>query len=223
MGGGITVSSPESEGGKPSQALLETYKQFPTSILSDALDRMNCMHSGLKALVPESHICGPALTVRCYPGDNLMCHYAVHKANPGDVLVVDGAGYTEGAIWGALLSRSAAVRGLGGTVIDGAARDRVELRTIGYPVYARAVTPRGVFKTRRGEINVPVSCGGLAVSPGDLIVGDEDGIVVVPCRLMTQVAEKASQILAKEKEMTACIERGQTLYDFLGLGKLFGE
>jgi 4-hydroxy-4-methyl-2-oxoglutarate aldolase len=181
------------------------------------------MHSAIRTLVPQARICGPALTVRCYPGDNLMCHYAVYKAYPGDVLMIDGGAYGECAIWGSLLSRSAAQRRLGGTVVDGAARDAEDLRQIGYPVYARALTPRGAFKTHRGEINVPISCGGVTVSPGDLIVGDEDGIVVVPRLQLATIAERAGQIVRKEADMIACIDGGGTLFEFLELKGKLGE
>lgn len=166
---------------------------------------------------------GPALTVRCYPGDNLMCHYALQMAQPGDILVVDGSGYTEGALWGGLLSLSARQRKLGGTVVDGAARDCDDIRQLGYPVYARSLTPRGVFKTMKGEINVAINCGGVAVQPGDLIVGDENGIVVVPRSQAVKVVEDAIKVIEKENGIAAEIEKGKTIYEILSLNRYFEE
>ena len=150
-----------------------------------------------------------------------MCHYGLHGALPGDVLVVDGGGYTEGALWGGLLSRSALQRGVAGTILDGAARDQEELQRLNYPVYARAVTPRGVFKSMKGEVNVPVSCGSITVHPGDIVLGDCDGIVVVPWNRLSETLEGARQIQKKEEEIQAEIERGKTIFDLLGLNRLF--
>ena len=187
------------------------------------MGRTNCMDSGIKALSPNLRICGPAFTVRCYPGDNLMCHYGLHLAQAGDILVIDGAGYNEGALWGGLLSLSASQQKLGGTVIEGAARDVEDLREMNYPVYSRNVTPRGFFKLRQGQINLPVVCGGIVVHPGDLVVGDDNGIAIVPREKVTTVIQVASEVLSREKVMTEGIKSGKTTYQFLGLEKLFED
>jgi 4-hydroxy-4-methyl-2-oxoglutarate aldolase len=206
---------------RPTLNLIEAYREFPASVVADALGRTRCMDSAIKPLIAGARICGPALTIRCYPGDNLMCHYGLHQALAGDVLVVDGGGYTEGALWGGLLSRSALQRRVAGTILDGAARDQEELQKLNYPVYARAVTPRGVYKTTKGEINVPITCGRVTVQPGDLILGDCDGIVVVPRYSLKETIEAARQILKKEEHLQAEIERGKTLFDLLQLDRLF--
>ncbi|MCH2694745.1 MAG: RraA family protein [Acidobacteriia bacterium] len=208
---------------RPSKALIESYRHFPAAVLSDAMGRTNCMDSGIKTLVPNLRICGPAFTAQCYPGDNLMCHYGLHLAQAGDVLVIDGAGYNEGALWGGLLSLSASQQKLGGTVIEGAARDVEDLKEIDYPVYARNVTPRGVFKLRQGQVNLPVVCGGIVVHPGDLVVGDDNGIAVVPREKITTVIQVASEVLSREKAMTEGIKSGKTTYQFLGLERLFKD
>ena len=208
---------------RPGADQIDLCRRFEASILADAQGRTNCMHSAIRPLVPGARICGPALTVRCYPGDNLTCHYAVYKAHAGDVLVIDGGAYSEGAIWGSLITQSAAQRKLGGTILDGAARDAEELRRIGYPVYARSLTPRGVFKTQRGEIGVPISCGGVSICPGDVIVADEDGVVVVPRLQLNAIAARAAEIVRKEAAMAACIERGESLFEFLKLNEHWGE
>lgn len=206
-----------------SSALIESCRRFSTSVLSDALRHAHCMHSVIRPLVLDSKICGPAFTVRCYPGDNLMCHYAVSQAGEGDVLVVDGSGNTEVALWGSLLSLSAARRNLGGTIIDGAVRDIEELRQIGYAIYARAVTPRSGFKAHAGEVNVPITCGGTVVCDGDMVVADADGVVVIPLAYVQDVANRAAEITKKESDIVARIEQGSTTYETLGLAKLMGK
>jgi 4-hydroxy-4-methyl-2-oxoglutarate aldolase len=206
---------------RPTFDVIQACRAFPASVLADAMSRTRCMDSGIKPLIQKARICGPALTIRCYPGDNLMCHYGLQGALPGDVLVVDGGGYTEGALWAGLLSRSALQRDVAGTILDGAARDQEELQKLNYPVYARSVTPRGVFKAMKGEINVPISCGNLTVHPGDLVLGDSDGIVVVPRDRLSETLEEARQILRKEEQIQAEIERGKTIFDMLGLNRFF--
>jgi 4-hydroxy-4-methyl-2-oxoglutarate aldolase len=208
---------------RPGPDLIEACKQFPPAVLGDAMGRTGCMDSGIKPFIAGARVCGPALTLRCYPGDNLMCHYGLYVARAGDVLVVDGSGYTEGALWGGLLSLSARQKGLAGTIIDGAARDLEDLREIGYPVYARAITPRGVFKTIKGQIHVPVHCGGVTVHPGDLLVGDENGIVVLPSSQVSQIIKEARKVLDKEREIVGEIEKGRTIYETLKLDQYFRQ
>jgi 4-hydroxy-4-methyl-2-oxoglutarate aldolase len=205
---------------RPDPAVVRAFARFPASIVGDALGRNSCLAGALRPLVPGARLCGPALTVRCYPGDNLMCHHGVEIAAPGDVLIVDGAGYTEGALWGGLLTRTAIKRGLAGVVVDGAARDADELRELGLPIYARAVTPRGVFKARAGEAAVPVTCGGVVVHPGDLVLGDGDGVVVVPRARLGETLSEAERTLLREAELAAEIDRGGTIYRMLGLERL---
>lgn len=204
----------------PSKALLDAYQQLSTSVLCDAMGHTNCTHSAIRPLVSKSRICGPAFTVRCPPGDNLMCHYATARANAGEVLVVDGNAYTEAALWGSLLSTLAVRRCLGGTIIDGAVRDLDELMEIGYPVYARNTTPRSGSKAQLGEVNIPISCGGLVVYQGDWIVADADSAVVIPRLQLANIAEKARRITTKDSELIAGIERGRTTFELLGLSGL---
>jgi 4-hydroxy-4-methyl-2-oxoglutarate aldolase len=220
----MVMGTRESEWERPSREMIEVYRKFTTAILSDALGSANTMQSVIRPLLPKLQICGPAFTIRCSPGDNLMCHYALYKAAPGDVLVVDGGAYTEEAIWGGLTSLSAAQRNLGGSIIDGAVRDLRQMEQIGYPVYSRATTPRSPSKwVERGEVSVPVTCGGIIVSPGDLVLGDEDGVVVVPSRNLAQVAREANMYVAKEVEMAAVVKAGKTLYEYLDMSRHLEE
>lgn len=150
----------------------------PTPNVVDVMARFGTLR-GLHR-VSGPYLAGPALTIRTRPSDNLMVHRALDLAEPGDVLVVDACGGSDHAIIGGLMARYASHRGIAGIVIDGAVRDVEDLVNLGLPVFARGVNPNGPYKDGPGEINTPISCGGEAVLPGDLILGDADGVAVVP-------------------------------------------
>jgi len=162
--------------------LLRQYANVPTSIISDSMDRV----PGAVGLLPMReglHLVGTALTVRTRPGDNLAIHAALKNARPGEVLVIDGDGDLSRALIGEVILAHAEARGVAGFVVDGVIRDVAAFRVSGTPCYARGVIHRGPYKNGPGEINATVSIGGLVVSPGDLIVGDDDGVVAVPAAL----------------------------------------
>ena len=146
----------------------------------------------------DTVLCGPALTVRVRPGDNLMIHKALMMVQPGDVLVIDGGGDVSQALVGGLMRTTCLARGLGGLVIDGAIRDLCEWAQDGMPIFARGHTHRGPSKDGPGEIKVPVACAGLAVLPGDLIVGDADGVIAVPAAEAAEVLRRSQAHLARE-------------------------
>jgi len=143
-------------------------------------------------------LCGPAVTVRVRPGDNLMIHKALTMVAPGDVLVVDGGADLTQALVGGLMRTTCIARQLAGLVIDGAVRDLCEWAGDGMPIFARGHTHRGPSKDGPGEVNVPVSCAGLVVLPGDLVVGDADGVIAVPAAEAASVLEKTRAHLARE-------------------------
>jgi regulator of RNase E activity RraA len=151
---------------------------------------------------------GLAVTIRCRPGDNLMVHKALEIALPGDVLVVDTCGNTGNAVFGELMGRVVVARKLGGIVVDGAIRDVAGLRTLGLPAFSRTVSPGACDKDGPGEINLPVSCGGVAVMPGDVIVGDADGVAVVPQAVAEEVWEGVKALVERERKRVAEIESG---------------
>jgi len=196
------------------QALTEV----SVSHISDAMGRVG-VPTGLLPLNPQAKLLGTAYTVRPWPGDNLTLHYALKHAKPGQVLVVDGGGRTDVALWGELMSLCAQAQRLGGIVVDGAVRDKDILSVMGFPVYARSVTPRGPLKLSMGQVNLPVNCGGVVVQPGDLLAGDADGLVVVPAAKAEQVLTAALAVAAKERRLQAQIRDGAVLYDLLGLNK----
>ena len=152
---------------------------------------------------------GPALTVRTRPGDNLMVHKALDIAEPGDIVVVDAGGDLTNAIIGEIMTTYAELRGIGGIVIYGSIRDSDSLRASRFPVYAAGVTHRGPYKDGPGEINVPVALGGMVVEPGDLVLGDGDGLVVVPFGRVEEVAAATEAKHATEDKALAAMRAGK--------------
>jgi 4-hydroxy-4-methyl-2-oxoglutarate aldolase len=203
---------------RPDPAVVEGFAGIPTGVVGDCMGRCNSMGADMKPAWPGAKIVGPALTVRTFPADNLMIHKAVTLAKPGDVLVVNAGGYKDYAVFGDLLGLSCKVHEIGGLVVDGATRDAEGMQAIGFPVFARAVVPAGPFKDSPGAINVPVSCAGVPVRPGDIVVGDADGVVVVPQEHAADVLAKAQAAVAKEQGMREHILTGEYIYDILKLG-----
>jgi 4-hydroxy-4-methyl-2-oxoglutarate aldolase len=172
------------------------------------------------SIVPiDNHfrISGAAFTVQCIPGDNLTVHHALHLAQPGDVLIVVGSPDCEGALWGELMSISAQSRGLVGTIIDGPARDPVEIQALGYPVFCRRFHPRRVAKETLGNINVPVHLGTLSISPGDFVIADANGIISISPARAYQSVELATDVAENENRIKAQLLSGLTLFDILDL------
>ena len=165
---------------RPPHDLVAAFGAIPTAIISDNMHRMFAGGAGLRPVHKAGRLFGPALTVRTRPGDNLMVHKAMDIAEPGDVIVVDAGGDLTNAIIGEIMWSYARKRGIAGFVIDGAVRDTAAIAAGDLPVYARGATHRGPYKDGPGEIGVPVSVGGMVVSPGDIVVGDEDGLLAIP-------------------------------------------
>ena len=165
---------------RPSADLVTAFRTIPTAIISDNMNRLFAGGTALRPFHRTGTLCGTALTVRTRPGDNLMVHKALDVAEPGDVIVVDAGGDTTNAIIGEIMWSYARERGVAGFVIDGAVRDTAAIAAGDLPVYARGATHRGPYKDGPGEIDVPVSVGGMVVMPGDIVVGDEDGVLAVP-------------------------------------------
>lgn len=191
-------------------ALVDQFRGLPVANISDVMMRLTAGGARLRPMHDGTPVCGPAFTVKTRPGDNLMVHKALDLAQPGDVLVVDAGGDLTNAIIGELMSGYAASRGLGGIVINGAVRDADTLRRAAFPVFAAGVTHRGPYKDGPGQINVPIAIDGMVVRPGDLIVGDADGLLCVP-------AEDATSVLAAATEKHR--QELQTLKD-IAAGKL---
>ncbi len=189
-------------------ALLGRFRGLASSNLADAMGRFNFMDPGIRARSGFS-MAGLAVTVNCRPGDNLMVHKALELAAPGDVVVVSTGGNTTSAVFGELMCHTAAAKQLGGIVVDGAVRDVEGITRLRFPAYSRSVCPGACDKDGPGEINVPVSCGGAVVMPGDVVVGDDDGVAVVPRAHAAEVLELVAQLIAREKARVAEIAAGQ--------------
>ncbi|MQA04953.1 MAG: RraA family protein [Streptosporangiales bacterium] len=183
--------------------------QLPTPNIADVLGRFRTVADGITPVGdPTVPLVGPALTVRTRPSDNLMVHKAIDIAEPGDVIAIAGDGEVAHALLGELMCMHARRRGVAGFVVDGPVRDGAAISELGFPVYAKGLTPRGPFKDGPGEIGVPISCGGAVINPGDLLVGDGDGVVVVPADAAAGVLTDAKAVLAKEEEAMRQIEAG---------------
>lgn len=164
-----------------SPELMREFAEFPTPDISDLLNRLYAVDPLIRVLTNDRHtVCGPALTVKVFPGDNLMVHKSLDVLEPGDVVVVDAGGSTLNAVLGDLISTKAKHRGAAGFVVDGLVRDLPSIQELDFPVFARGTTPIGPLHRGPGEINFPICLGGVVVNPGDLIIGDSTGLVVVP-------------------------------------------
>ena len=175
---------------RPAKALIDKISKFETPDISDMMNRLYTMDTGLKNLINDKTIYGPACTVKVFPGDNLMVHKALDIAQPGDIVVVDAGGSSMNGIIGDLISNKAKHRGIAAFVVDGVIRDVPGIRECGLPVFARGVTPIGPLHRGPGEINYAISCGGIVVNPGDIICGDENGITVVRKEFAEEILER---------------------------------
>lgn len=187
-------------------AVIETLRSIPVSLLSDSMARM----TGTIGLVPyhrPRQMAGTAVTVRTRPGDNLAIHRSFDFCRPGDVLIIDGGGDITQALMGEIMASYAESIGIAGVVLDGALRDVSAIRAHDFPMYARGVTHRGPYKNGPGDINVPVTVGGMVVSPGDIVIGDEDGLVVIAQSDVHDVIELAQAQGHKEASMLEAIKQ----------------
>ncbi len=181
---------------------MNDFVDVPSTTLADVLGRAQVMNAGIRPLWgPVPRIAGPAYTVMCPPGDNLMLHAAIHRAEPGSVLVVE-SGDLDYALAGGNVCAVAQRRGIAGFVLDGVIRDLVEVREAGFPVFARGVIPIPGTKKALGSIGAQVGCGGVQVAPGDVVVADEEGVVVIPAARGDEVLAAARARLTKEAEQT---------------------
>lgn len=198
----------EPRAGAIDPALLDALRGIPTPIVSDNMGRLYAGGAALRPFHDGSPMIGCALTVRTRPGDNLMVHKAIDMAEPGDVIVVDAGGDLTNAIIGEIMLNIAIRRGVAGFVIDGCIRDSDALAKASLPVFARGASHRGPYKDGPGEINVPVMVGGQPVMPGDIVLGDVDGVLAVPRAQAAAVAKQAQAQLKREEEILASIADG---------------
>lgn len=195
---------------RPSPDVVARLAELPIANISDAMNKHGVMHTRLRPLLPGTRVCGPALT--CNAVDLSLKVYALSLTQPGDVFVLAAGEVEDFACFGEMASTILLARGGVGAIVDGAARDLSGIREAGLPVFARAVTPRNYyypFGQPHGSVNVPVTCGGVTVNPGDVIVAGDDGIVVVPRQVAAEVAATAEQVEARESAFRDAIHSGE--------------
>ncbi|TDF61932.1 RraA family protein [Cupriavidus sp. L7L] len=190
-------------------------KAFQAAILADVAGRRGAMHGRIAPVHHSMSLAGPAFTVEVRPGDNLMIHAAIALARPGDILVIDGKGDLTAALMGTLMLSACKKLNLGGVVVDGAIRDRAELLNLGFPVFSAGFNPAGPTKYVPGRINHPIAAGGVAVRPGDLVVGDADGVVVIEREKAADMLQLAERKVADEAARLEAISRGDTTAKWL--------
>lgn len=191
-------------------ALIARFRGAASANVADAMGRFNFMDAGIRARTGFP-LCGPAVTVLCRPADNLMVHKALDVAQAGDVVVVNTVGNTTTAVFGDLMCRTAAAKRLGGLVVDGAIRDIDGIRSLGFPAFSRSVSPGSCDKDGPGEVNTPIACGGVVVMPGDIVVGDDDGVAVVPRDHASDVLRQLEELRARERSRIAEIDDGMLI------------
>ena len=196
---------------------LALWRDLPVAIVGDELGRTQVMQAAIKPVTRDVPFVGQALTVRGMVGDNAPLHYAIAVSEPGDVIVADAGSHEDTAIWGGILHTAAKARGVVAVVLDGALRDVAEIRDSGLPAFCRAVVPAGPHKSFSGEVNGAIQCGGVAVGPGDLLIGDDDGIVVVRQAQLDGLHERCLARIKGEEAILEGIAAGKTtveLFDF---------
>jgi regulator of RNase E activity RraA len=206
----VDIERPDPDG-------IAALAEFPTPTISDQMNRLYTMRTEIKPVTTAANrVVGPACTVRCYPGDNLMVHKSLDIARPGDVIVVDTCSSSMTAVLGDLVSTKARHRGVAGFVVDGLIRDLPAIEDLGdFPVFARGVTPIGPLHRGPGEINHAVCAGGVVVYPGDVIVGDPNGVVVVPRGSVEALVRRLKEHAAAESDYTAAVARGDFSNDWV--------
>ena len=203
-----------------SRELLDAFATFDTATLYESAGQKGMIDPAIRPVWPGAKLCGPALTVRCPPRDNLMLHQAVSMAEPGDILVASADAFLLAGAWGEILTVAAQARGIGGLVIDGATRDTEAIAGRGFPVFSRGRAIGACTKERFGTIGEPLDFCGMRVRPGDLVVGDVDGVVVIDQDQFQQVYEAALARRDREQVLMDELLRGKTTLELLGLPKV---
>jgi 4-hydroxy-4-methyl-2-oxoglutarate aldolase len=202
---------------------LTRLKELGAATVHEAQDGTGALDSAIKPLHLDMEVAGPALTVDCKPADNLAIQHAVTTARPGDVLVVDAKAFLEAGPWGDILTLYAQQIGIAGLVIDGSVRDSRAIIDMGFPVFSRGVCIKGTGKNQPGTVDGTITCGGVPINPGDVVIGDADGVVVVPADDVERVIELAEAREAKEARFRTALQGGGSLIDLMGLGPKLAE
>ena len=206
---------------RPPKEFIEKLKFISVATVYEASGRKGFIDPKIKPIIKGIKLCGPAFTVQTVPGDNLMLHKALEKAQEGDVIVATVGGEYDYGYWGDLMSVQAKAKKLGGLAIDGCIRDSEEIIEMGFPIFSRGASIRGTIKSTLGLINYPINFGGTVVNPGDLILGDDDGMVVVRFQDCKEVLAKSKERIQKEKIKAKALISGITSVEYNKLDKIF--
>ena len=196
--------------------LIKDLSRFSAATIHEALGKYGNLPSAIKPISIKMKVCGPAYTVKTMPGDNMLLHRAYAYAKPGDVIVADCSGFYEAGYWGDLMSLGAKTKGINGLVIDGCIRDADDIEAMGFNVFSRGICIRGTSNFGEGTLNEPITIGGFVVNPGDIIVGDRDGVVVVPQNRIEEAIEKSIARELKEENVRKHLREGKTSLNIYG-------
>ena len=196
---------------------LERFREFDPATLYEAAGRTGMVDPAIRPAWCGARVCGPALTVECPPGDNLMLHVAVANAGSGVVIVAAVGAYLQAGAWGEILTEAARARGIAGLIIDGAVRDVDAIQALSFPVFSRGLAIGACTKERAGKLNASIQFGGITVRPGDLVFGNTDGLVIVEQQRIDEVYEAALGRRRRESEIIAGLREGRTTIELLGL------
>ena len=206
---------------RPDKRIIESYKHIGSATVYEAAGRVGSVNPNIKPLSGGVRILGAAFTVYCPPKDNLMLHKALQTAQEGDIIVAAIDQYPGAGYWGGLMATSAVARKIGGLAIDGCIRDSEEIISMGFPVFCRGTCIRGTTKRGLGLINHQIVFGDVIVNPGDLVLGDDDGIVIVPQQRLEQVLNASLEREEKEKKKVISLKKGITSVELNNLDKVF--
>ena len=205
-----------------SKELIAEIGKFSSATLHEALGKTGNLPYGIKPISPKMKVCGPAFTVKTMPCDNMLLHRAYAYAKAGDVLVVNCSNFYEAGYWGDLMSLGAMTKGIAGLVIDGCVRDADDIEAMGFPVFSRGLCIKGTGNQGEGSLNEPIIIGEYMVNPGDIIVGDRDGVVVIPQNRVEEAIEKAHARELKEENVRKELRKGLNSLQIYGWDKKYG-
>lgn len=208
---------------RPDAGVVKVLGNCGVATVHEAQGRTGLLRPYMRPIYPTAKLAGPAVTISIAPGDNLMIHASIEVCKPGDVLVVAPTSECTDGYFGELLGVSCQVHGIAGLIIDAGVRDTAELTALSFPVWSKAVSSQGTVKNVPGDVNIPVVCAGALIHPGDVVIADADGVVVVPRESAAEVAKASEQRIAKEEKTRERLRKGELGLDFYGLRSKLAE